>query len=297
MKLNYTHLRSFWAVAHEGNLTRAAERMGVSQSALSTQIQSLEARLGQALFDRRGRALHLTEAGRIALGHADVVFDAGEELVATLAGTGGPREVLRVGALATLSRNFQMRFLAPVMGREGVEVILRSGSLAELLAGLEAHRLDVVLLNTVPPRDAATPWVVHPIDRQSVSLVGAPGRVGTGRDLETLLSEEPLVLPVIETSLRAGFDRLADQLGVTPTIVAEADDMAMLRLLAREDLGLALVPPIVVRDELESGVLVEAAALEGVEEAFVAITLARRFPSPLLPELLDRAGAGAEEGV
>jgi len=297
MKLNYTHLRSFWAVAHEGNLTRAAERMGVSQSALSTQIRSLEERLGQTLFDRRGRALHLTEAGRIALGHADAVFDAGEELVATLAGTGGVRQVLRVGALATLSRNFQMRFLAPVMGREDVEVILRSGSLAELLAGLEAHRLDVVLLNTVPPRDAATPWVVHPIDRQPVSLVGAPARVGKGRGLAELLREEPLVLPVIETGLRAGFDRLAGQLGVSPRVAAEADDMAMLRLLARAGVGLAVVPPIVVRDELEAGVLVEAAALEGVEELFVAITLARRFPNPLLPELLDRAGAGAAARV
>ncbi len=286
MRLNYTHLRAFWAVAHEGNLTRAAEKIGVSQSALSTQIQSLEARLGQPLFDRRGRALHLTEAGRIALDHADVVFDAGEELVATLAGQGGPRQVLRVGALATLSRNFQMAFLAPVIGREGTEVILRSGSLAELLAGLEAHRLDVVLLNTVPPRDAATPWVVHPIDAQPVSLVGAPGRVGQGRDLGALLTEEPLILPTIETTLRTGFDSLLARMGLTPRIVAEADDMAMLRLLARADIGLAVVPPIVVRDELEAGRLVEAAALEGVSEAFSAITLERRFPNALLAELL-----------
>jgi LysR family transcriptional activator of nhaA len=286
MKLNYTHLRAFWAVAHEGNLTRAAERLGVSQSAISTQVQTLEDRLGQPLFDRRGRGLHLTEAGRIALGHADVVFDAGEELVATLAGQGGPRQVLRVGALATLSRNFQMQFLRPVLGREGTEVILRSGSLSELLDALEAHRLDVVLLNTPPPRDAATPWVVHPIDDQPVSLVGAPARAGRGRDLVTLLNEEPLVLPTVESSLRAGFDRLTDRLGITPRIVAEADDMAMLRLLARADIGLAVVPPIVVRDELEAGRLVELADLDGVREAFAAITLARRFPNALLQELL-----------
>lgn len=286
MRLNYLHLRAFWAVAHEGNLTRAAEKLGVSQSALSTQIQSLEARLGQPLFDRRGRALHLTEAGRIALDHADVAFDAGEELVATLAGQGGPRQVLRVGALATLSRNFQMAFLAPILGREGTEVILRSGGLAELLAALEAHRLDVVLLNTVPPRDAATPWVVHPIDAQPVSLVGAPGRVGHGRGLGALLTEEPLILPTIETTLRTGFDSLLARMGITPRIVAEADDMAMLRLLARADIGLAVVPPIVVRDELAAGRLVEAAELEGVSEAFSAITLERRFPNALLAELL-----------
>jgi LysR family transcriptional activator of nhaA len=272
-------------VAHEGILTRAAEKMGVSQSALSVQVKALEDRLGQALFERRGRSLELTEAGRIALDHADTVFSAGEELVATLAGRGGLRQVLRVGALATLSRNFQLRFLRPVLGDPEVEVVLRSGGLADLLQGLEALRLDVVLLNTVPQRDAATPWVVHPIDEQPVSLIGSPARV-RGRGVAALLASEPLVLPTIESGMRAGFDRLADRMGLRPAVAAEADDMAMLRLLAREDVGLAVIPPIVVEDELARGLLVEAGALEGVREQFAAITLSRRFPNPLLARLL-----------
>jgi LysR family transcriptional activator of nhaA len=284
-RLNYLHLRAFWAVAHEGNLTRAAEKMGVSQSALSVQVKALEDRLGQALFERRGRSLELTEAGRIALDHADTVFSAGEELVATLAGRGGLRQVLRVGALATLSRNFQLRFLRPVLGDPEVEVVLRSGGLADLLQGLEALRLDVVLLNTVPQRDAATPWVVHPIDEQPVSLIGSPARV-RGRGVAALLASEPLVLPTVESGMRAGFDRLADRMGLRPAVAAEADDMAMLRLLAREDVGLAVIPPIVVEDELARGLLVEAGALEGVREQFAAITLSRRFPNPLLARLL-----------
>jgi LysR family transcriptional activator of nhaA len=286
MRLNYLHLRAFWAVAHEGNLTRAAEKLGVSQSAVSVQIKALEERLGQPLFERRGRGLDLTEAGRIALDHADVAFAAGEELVATLAGRGGPRQVLRVGALSTLSRNFQMRFLAPLVGDPGVEIVLRSGSLPDLLLGLEAHRLDVVLVNTPPPRDAATPWVVHPIDAQRAALVGTPERVGRGRSAEALIAEEPLILPTVETGLRAGFDRLVDRLGLRPVIAAEADDMAMLRLLARADAGLAVIPPIVVEDELRSGRLVEAAALEDVTETFTAITAQRRFPNPLLERVL-----------
>ncbi len=285
MRLNYLHLRAFWAVAHEGNLTRAAEKMGVAQSALSVQVKALEERLGHALFQRRGRTLELTEAGRIVLDHADRAFAAGDELLATFAGRGGIRQVLRVGALATLSRNFQMRFLKPVLGDPEAEVVLRSGGLAELLQGLEAMRLDVVLLNTVPLRDAATPWVVHPIDEQAVSLIGAPARV-RGRGVAELLATEPLVLPTVESGMRAGFDRLVERMGVRPQIAAEADDMAMLRLLAREDVGLAVLPPIVVEDELARGLLVEAGALDGVREQFVAITLSRRFPNPLLARLL-----------
>ena len=72
-ELNFHHLRYFHTVAHEGNLTRAAERLNVSQSAVSSQIRLLEDRLGQPLFERRGRTLILTEAGRIALDHADTI--------------------------------------------------------------------------------------------------------------------------------------------------------------------------------------------------------------------------------
>jgi LysR family transcriptional regulator, transcriptional activator of nhaA len=86
--------------------------------------------------------------------------------------------------------------------------------------------------------------------------------------------------------MRAGFDRLLDRLGLRPAIAAEADDMAMLRLLAREDVGLAVIPPIVVEDELARGLLVEAGALDGVREQFAAVTLSRRFPNPLLARLL-----------
>jgi LysR family transcriptional activator of nhaA len=65
--------------------------------------------------------------------------------------------------------------------------------------------------------------------------------------------------------------------------------MAMLRLLAREGIGLAVVPPIVVRDELEQGELREIGRLQGLTETFVAVTLSRRFPNPLLRQLIAPA--------
>ncbi|MEQ8900455.1 MAG: LysR family transcriptional regulator [Roseovarius sp.] len=285
--LNLHHLRLFRAVAHDGTLTGAARALNLSQSALSTQIKALEAALGQDLFERRGRRLILTEAGRIALDHAESIFRTAEDLSATLRERGGGRRALRVGALATLSRNFQMQFLRPLIGRRDVEVVLRSGSQPELLRGLEAMALDVVLTNLAPARDAASRYLIQRIDEQPVSLIGTPERLGpTPRPLPALLSDMPLILPTPETALRAGFDALIARLGISPQIAAEADDMAMLRLLVREDAGLAVIPPIVVRDELGSGRLTEAARLDGITETFLAVTLERRFPNPLLADLL-----------
>jgi LysR family transcriptional activator of nhaA len=286
-QLNYNHLRYFWAVAHEGNLTRTAERLNVSQSALSIQIKKLEAQVGHALFERRGKQLILTEAGRVALDHADTIFATGDELMGTLRERSGQiRQVIRVGSLATLSRNFQLGFLRPVVTLPDVEVVLRSGGLADLLRELEALRLDVVLVNQVPQRDSATPWISHKLADQQVSLVGTPGRVGETSDLKKLLADNPIILPSLESGVRTSFDALADRLGVRPRIAAEVDDMAMMRLMAREDVGLAVVPPIVVNDELKNGLLREASRLPGLQETFYAVTQVRRFPNPLVKQLL-----------
>lgn len=285
--LNYNHLRYFRAVAHEGNLTRAAERMNLSQSALSAQIRKLEERIGHPLFERVGRKLILTEAGHIALDHADTVFKAGDELMSTLRGQPvASRRILRVGALTTLSRNFQLEFLRPLMGRLDVELILRSGSLRDLLSRLEAHALDVVLANAPAPLDARSALRNHLLNEQPVSLVGHPRADRPSFRFPDDLATEPLLLPSLESEIRVAFDRVLELAGIRPVILAEVDDMAMLRLLARERDCVTLVPPIVVRDELESGVLVELHRIPDVTESFHAITAKRRFPNRLLAELL-----------
>ena len=284
--LNFNHLRYFWAVAHEGSLTRAAERMNLSQSALSVQIQKLEHQMGHSLFERVGKKLVLTEAGKIALDYSDTVFKAGDELLSVLRGSPlASRQILRVGALTTLSRNFQLEFLRPLVGRPDVELIVRSGNMRDLLAQLEAHAVDVVLANSAAPRDARSSLRNHLLNEQPVSLVGRARKDNRKFRFPDDLRTEPLLLPSLDSDIRVPFDRILELAGVRPIILAEVDDMAMLRLLAREREGVTLVPPIVVRDELDAGVLVEHCRIPGVTESFYAIIQKRRFPNRLLAEL------------
>lgn len=291
-QLNYNHLRYFWAIAHAGGLARAAAQLNVAPSALSVQLQKLEQGLGHPLFERVGRRLRLTEAGRIALDYADTVFKTGEDLVNTLRGrTDLERKVLRVGAITTMSRNFQLQFLRPLVGRNDVELVVRSGSLGELLQELDAQILDVVLANTPAPRDSRSVFRTRLLDEEPVSIVGQPG-AGRFRFPEDLQGA-PILLPSVGSDLRASFDRLTDLAGVRPVVMAEVDDMAMLRLLARERQALALVPPIVVRDELASGELSELHRIEGLAERFYAIQRDRQFPNPLLDDLLAAMEATA----
>jgi len=286
-QLNYHHLRYFWMIANEGHLTRAAERLHVSQSALSIQLRQLEESLGQPLFTREGKRLLLTEAGRIALDYANAIFRSGDELISLMHGQAARRQLVRIGAVATLSRNFQMELVRPLLNREDMELILRSGSLPELLRQLHTHTIDLVLSNRPVPRDAEANWHCHLVEEQPVSLVGRPILESTPFRFPEDLSDTSLLLPSIESEIRTAFDFLLEQAEIRPRVIAEVDDMAMLRLLARDSGHLALVPPVVVLDELRSGALIERCRIPELQERFYAIIPRRRFPNAIIRELLE----------
>jgi len=291
-RLNYHHLHYFWAVAKEGNLTRAASRLHVSQSALSTQIRQLEEQLGEVLFDRQGRTMQLTEAGRLALGYAESIFASGAELMALLReGRRAQRQVLRIGAVATLSRNFQENFLAPLLQRDDVELVLQSGGLADLLARLRVHTLDLVLSNRRVHGSADEALACRRIARQPVSLVGRPRPASKAFRFPEELAEVPLLLPGRDSDIRGAFDLMCEQSGIRYRLRAEVDDMALLRLLARDAGAVALVPSVVVQVEIRNGTLVEYAAVPNLYESFYAVTVPRRFAPPLLKELVRRPEA------
>jgi LysR family transcriptional activator of nhaA len=287
-QLNYHHLRYFREVATEGNLSRAAQRLNVSQSALSMQIRNLEERLGHALFERVGRKLVLTEVGHIALDHADRIFTAGEELLATLSQDRTALPPLRVGALSTLSRNFQMAFLRPLLATGKAGIVLRSGNTTTLLDDLTSLALDVVLTTEPPQAEQGSQFASQRIAEQQVALHGTPDRLKHA-SLKALLRNEPVILPT-DSAIRAGFESLIGKLGISPRIAALVDDMAMVRLLAREGAGLAVAPPVVVADEISSGLLQTAPFPLGIVEPFYAVTVARKYPHPMLAELLSHGG-------
>ncbi len=287
-RLNYHHLRYFREVAHEGHLGRTAGRLNVSQSALSMQIKSLEEQLGHALFERVGRGLVLTEVGHITLDHADRIFGAGDELLATLNQSATAYPPLRIGALSTLSRNFQMAFLRPVMASGDVDIVLKSGNTTTLLDALRTLSLDVVLTTEPPQREQGAEFASHRIAEQPVGIHGLPELLRHST-LAELLAAEPLVLPT-GSAIRAGFEGLVARLGITPRIAALVDDMAMVRLLARDGAGLAIAPPIVLADEIRSGLLQTAPFELGIVEPFYAVSVPRKYPHPVLTDLL-KAGA------
>ena len=284
------HLRIFWVIAQAGGLTAAARRINVSPSTLSIQLKELEQRIGSPLFVRENKKLNLTETGRLVRDHCEVIFRTANELTRALGRNSTDRPLsIRIGSTATLSRNFQLEFLKPLHERMDVEIELRSASLQDLLTGLRDHTMDIVLSNLPAPHAAETGWHSTLVHQQAVSLVGRPEE-GRGRlKFPDALKTMPVMLPSPQSNIRVTFDLLMAQYQIEPNIVAEADDMSMLRLLAGSRPSLTLVPAVVVRHELDTGTLVERCRIPEIQERFYAITRERRFPNPLVHELLAAA--------
>lgn len=287
-QLNFHHLLYFWWVAKTGNLTRAAQELHTSQSALSTQIRQLEDRLGDPLFEREGRRLVLTSVGQTALSYAEDIFGLGQEMLGRLDGRAEGLVRLRVGSVATLSRNYQENWIRPLLSDPSVSLTLESGSLEDLLERLAQHRLDVVLANDAVAARPDRPLHCRLLGRQAISLVG-PASVWSGRRLRIPegLHGQDVALPGQRHALRAEFDALCAAAAVRPRLRAEVDDMAMLRLIARDSGWLTVLPEVVVQDELRAGLLVRVGRSSLLTESFYAITTLRRHQIETLEQLIS----------
>lgn len=282
-RLNYHHLYYFWQVAQVGNLTKTAQRLHISQSALSSQIKQLEESMDCLLFDRVGKKLLLTESGEKALLFANEIFSRGEELENLLRyGNQGQRSHVSIGISSYMSRNFIEEFIGPTLTNSECQVTLHSNNLPTLLDRLANHKLDLVLTNKPIELENEHPWIVQLLSRQPVSIVCPP-------DMKQVpYKETSWVLPSRYHAIRSEFEAFCQGEGFTPNIKMEVDDMAMLRLMARDHRGFSVLPTVVGRDELASGHLTVQHTFSNVFERFYAVTLPRVYQPTVVNELLTR---------
>lgn len=296
-RLNYHHLQYFWQVVKVGNLTKTAEKLHVSQSALSTQIKQLESSLECELFKRQGRKLVLTEMGNVAFSYAESIFSKGNELEKLLL-KGFESEVrsIHIGVLSTMSRNFIDSFVEPILGNHEVNLEITSAGQSTLLSLLANHQIDLLLTNIDVRGSSQELWESILLNRQPVHIIGH-----AGLELKPIFSKRyeayDWILPSSENPIRAAFDGLCALHQVEPQIIAEANDMAMLRLLARDSRGLTVMPEVVVKDELKNGILQSYCELPEVFENFYAVTVKKHFRKNEINSLINKFLTNKKEQI
>nr|WP_202539312.1 LysR family transcriptional regulator [Streptomyces sp. SID8379] len=283
-------MRHFVAVVNEGGFTAAARAELIVQSALSTSVRNLERELGAELFDRTGRRVVLTEAGRALLPQARQLLAgaaAAKEAVARVSGLGTGR--VAIGTIQTLTCVDLAAELA-AFHRElpGIQVSVREAPVAELIEGLRAGELDLAFL-APDARQLPDGLAVFGTWREELVLVTAPGHplATAGRTLIKDLADEPFVDFRAGTGLETAVRRLAAHCGLERRITCDVTQIGLLVDLVRAGIGVAIVPRRIG----------EAAGLPCVRirqpEPGRAVVLAGRAPRPRNPAaeaLLDRLG-------
>jgi LysR family transcriptional activator of nhaA len=285
-RLNYHHLNYFWQVAKVGNLTKTAEILHLSQSALSSQIKQLEEHIGNQLFTRENRKLILTDVGKTTFSYAESIFKLGNELENILNhGVKTEHQTLRIGMLSTMSRNFVETFITPVMNNPEVKLVIAARGQANLLNELSNHELDLILTNIEVRGSTKQSWQCQLLTKQPICVIGQPG-LALSQNFNQAYQNVDWILPLTNTPIRAAFDGLCAQYQFQPNIIGEADDMAMLRLLTRDTKAVAVMPSVVVKDEIAAGKLTVYATLPNIFENFYVVTVQKQMSNTLVNALI-----------
>ncbi|HUZ21860.1 MAG TPA: LysR family transcriptional regulator [Acidimicrobiales bacterium] len=246
-------LEYFVAVAEEQHFTRAARRLHVAQSGLSSTVRSLEAELGSPLLLRTTRRVELTRAGEVLLVEARRTLAAARAAAGAVAAVAGlQRGSLTVGVMQALAAIDLSGFLARFHERfPGIELRLTQASSSELMAQVAESRLDLAFTSSAPRRGVA----LMPVFSSPMVLVYGPRhRLAAHRAaappirLDDLAGEEFVDFPVAWGS-RIVVDEIFRAAGVARRVPFEVNDVTTLLDLVRAGLGIAVVPEAVAASQ------------------------------------------------
>lgn len=290
--LNYHHLFYFSVIAQEGGLAKAAVRLRLSHSTLSTQLRALEAFLGAELFERRGRRLVLTPLGAEIAEYASEIFRMGAELVDVARGRAQGRPApLRVGVVNALPKTLTYRLLEPAMRVESAAPThVREDELERLIEELASHRLHLVLSDAPPPHGLAVRVHAHLLGETDVLLYGTQDLAARYREgFPQSLEGAPVLLPGPAASLRRGLERWFTDRGIRTRIEGELDDAGLLRVFGGAGRGLFPVRAA-LRTEVEEALsAVFVGRLDGLRERYYALSAERKVRHPGVVALIEHA--------
>ncbi|MHB1669212.1 transcriptional activator NhaR [Thiomonas sp.] len=291
--LNFKHLHYFWVVAKTGGIVRAGQQLHITPQTLSGQIKLLEDRIGTALFRKSGRKLELTEAGTAALRYADDIFALGDELEAALRRDAAqtPALVFRVGISDSVPKTIAYRLVEPALDLpQPVRMQGEEGKMADLLARLAVHQLDLVVADTPLPAHFSVRAYNHHLGRSGLSVFASPSLAKKARGaFPQSLSTIALLMPGSDSALRSQFEQWLRQLQIQAHTVAEFDDSALMTAFGRQGRG-AFVAPSVMEPEIEREHGVQCLGrCEDVAVDFYAISVQRRITHPCVAAITQSA--------
>lgn len=288
--LNYKQLYYFWHVARSGSVTRAAQQLHLTPQTISGQVAELEQSLGVALFNRVGRRLVLTAAGRQALEQAGAIFSLGAELEHSLRHA-SQELTMQVGITASVPRTLAFELLAPAMAlATPLRLICHEERPDQLFSELARHKLDMVLTDRPLPPDSGIRGYNHELGRSPLALFASPALAAQARKgFPAALEGLPVLIPGEKSVTH---DRLLvwyHQQGIHPHLVGQFDDSALMKSFGKAGMGI-FPAPLAMGEEITRVYGVERiATLPEVTLSYYLVSAGRHLSHPGVKAVMEGA--------
>lgn len=290
--LNFKHLRYFWAVAANGTIARASDILHVTPQTISGQLRELEEQMNAKLFQKSGRNLVLTETGRVVFSYADEMFRLSDELQDVMEGrTPGASLTLTVGVAMVVPKLLAYRVLEPVLQMdESVRLVCQEASLAELLADLSIHKVDLVLADAPMSPALNIRAYNHLLGESGLSFFTVKNKARKyAAGFPDSLDGAPMLMPTSSSALRRSLEQWFERLGIKPVIVAEFEDRALMKAFGEADAGIFTSPTTVEEDVVAKYGVRVIGRTEDIKEHFYAISAERRIKHPAVSAITETA--------
>ena len=290
--LNYNHLQYFWTVAREGSIAKASESLHLTPQTISGQLKLLDEAVGQPLFNRVGRRLVLSDMGRVVYEYAEEIFSVGAELANVVRGKhmSGPT-TLSVGIVSSMPKLIAERIVAPaLMADQPIRVRCHEASLEKLLSELAVHKLDIVLSDQPVPDGLGLKAYNHRLGESGMSFFAQRKYTRRYRPrFPASLNDAPMLLPSQDSALRRRLDDWFEANELSPRIVAEFDDSALLKAFGEAGAGVFAAPTVIEEEICRMYRMAVIGQTDDIKERFYAISAERRLKHPSVVLITDTA--------
>ncbi len=291
--MTLSQIHTFIVVSQTLNFTQAARELGVTQPAISTQIQLLEDEFQTKLFNRVGRRVYLSQTGLLFLEQARLILEQVSQSTDAMQRfkPASKVEPIQLGIGFGTGFGDDTPFLNYLRGTYKTQTIQTHQALDdELVQELDSHAADMVLTQipeeTPCYEDLIKRFDLNPIQKTNILVVAAPHMAsGKWRRDPKILEEYPLILPSRHTFFRDYIESIFSNLSLKTNVTLETSDTELVRKVLLSGIGIGVLPAINIKKELDNGALtglsVPALSSTSVLGVLTRKGEAAQIPSPL----------------
>jgi len=234
-------MRAFFAIVEEGNISHAAQRLGIAQPALSRQMKHLEENLHVKLFERGSRRIRLTEAGQVLYSRVESILGMVDGTVREIGEIGsGTKGTIRIGTITTSGAMILPDLIAEFRKTyPDVTFEIWEAEGARILELLDSRIIEIAITRTQVDSSAYEMLVLP--NEPLVMVMNSQNICGRAKEKIRLvdLKDQPLIIPL---RWKSNFITECQKLGFNPNIICVSDSIVQDLLMVKMNLGMAMIP-------------------------------------------------------